>query len=247
MATATVHPVETEETERRPRQVHTITDRYSVANTFLLDDGKLIVVDPGSDTSVRLLLTYIQRFLKRSVSDIDLIVLTHLHEPHLAGLSLLRRYCQAPVAASAIIRTLAQEERGSIFPYFSHMAEKLLSHAAPHVDLLPPSYSAHLHWVELWLDDVSGLPEHPDWRVIASPGHTPESICLYNPFTLELLCGDTISTVEGHGPLLHVGANRQRLYETFQVLRELPVRYLYPGHGRPILAMHPLQHTEIQW
>src|SRR6266487_757156 len=67
------------------RCVHTITDRFSMANTFLIDDEHLVVVDPGSALNVQLLCNYIELFLQRSPADIDLIVLTHLHPDHTAG------------------------------------------------------------------------------------------------------------------------------------------------------------------
>ncbi len=100
--------------------------------------------------------------------------------------------------------------------------------------------------VDLWLEDVAGLPNHLDWRVIASPGHTPESLCLYNPFSYELLCGDTIITVEGSSTLVRVGINRGQLEQTLQTLRSLKVYYLYPGHGRPILSRHAITSLQIE-
>jgi hydroxyacylglutathione hydrolase len=101
--------------------------------------------------------------------------------------------------------------------------------------------------VDTWLDDVAGLPQHLDWRVIASPGHTPESLCLYNPFTYELLCGDTVITVEGGAPLVRGATDRRRLEDTLRVLRSLEVYYLYPGHGRPILGRRPLSNASVEW
>ena len=101
--------------------------------------------------------------------------------------------------------------------------------------------------VDFWLEDVAGLPYHADWRVIASPGHTPESLCLYNPFTRELLCGDTLVTMEGGSPLIGGTTNRRQLNETLHTLRSLEIRYLYPGHGRPILSPHPFQDMTVTW
>jgi glyoxylase-like metal-dependent hydrolase (beta-lactamase superfamily II) len=97
------------------------------------------------------------------------------------------------------------------------------------------------------LEDGSTLPFHPNWYSIASPGYTPESLCLYNPYTYELLCGDTIITLEGGSPMLRGGANRHQLTETLRLLRGLVVHYLYPGHGRPILSKDPLKDVEIEW
>jgi glyoxylase-like metal-dependent hydrolase (beta-lactamase superfamily II) len=134
-----------------------------------------------------------------------------------------------------------------MFPGLTHVAGQMLPGVLHHFDLFPPSYAHQIKLVDLWLEDGSGLPFHPDWLVIASPGHTPESLCLYNPFTYELLCGDTLITVEGGAPLLRSGTNRRQLSETLRMLRSLEVHYLYPGHGRPILSKHPLNNVDVEW
>lgn len=231
------------------RQVHTITDRFSMANTYLLNEESIIVVDPGTELNVRQLQAYLHNILHRPLSHIDLIVLTHLHPDHTSGVEALRKICAAPVAASAIIRYLAQgdmrERRGSAS--LAHLAEHFLTGPLQHVDLFPPIYERQCKMVDIWLEDVEGLPGHPNWRVIASPGHTPESLCLYNPFTQELLCGDTVITIQGGAPLLRGNTNRKQLEETLRMLRSLQVHYLYPGHGRPILALHPLNNVDVEW
>ena len=236
------------------RQVHTITDRFSMANTYLIDDEQLIVVDPGSELNVRLTLKYLQDFLHRAPTDIDLVVLTHLHPDHTAGVNFLRRICSTPVAASAAARQFAEVESQSsrAKPGITQLAGQVLSQATlpgalHHLDLFPPHYASQVKMIDIWLEDVAGLPRHPDWRVIASPGHTPESLCLYNPFTCELLCGDTVITIEGGAPFIRGATNRRQLEETVRTLRSLEVHYLYPGHGRPILAMRPLTNVSVEW
>ncbi len=230
-----------------PRRVHTITDRFSMANTYLIHDECLVVIDPGSDLNVRLLSHYMQTVLHHSPNAIDLIVLTHLHPDHTAGVESLRRICTAPVAASATIRALAQSEEQSILPRITHLTGHMLPGTLQHLDMFPPPYAQQAKLVDLWLDDVAGLPFHPDWRVIASPGHTPDSLCLYNPFTGELLCGDTVITIAGGSPLLRSGTNRRQLEETLRILRSLKVHYLYPGHGRQILGETPLTNVQVEW
>jgi hydroxyacylglutathione hydrolase len=236
---------ETQE-HRQRRCVHTITDRFSMANTYLIIDKRLIVVDPGSDRNVRLLQTYLQRFLHRSLDEIDLIVLTHLHTDHSAGVTALRHLCSAPLAASSVARTLTmgQDHEGLTSGL---LPDKRLPGILQHVDLFLPAYERYIRQIDLWLDDVAGLPDHPDWRVIASPGHTPDSLCLYNPFTRELLCGDTVTTVQGGAPLVRGSTNRRQLVDTLSVLRSLDVSYLYPGHGRPIPGQRPLSNMDVEW
>lgn len=241
---------------QQARQVHTITDRFSMANTYLVNDEHCIVIDPGSTLNTHLTLDYLKRFLHRSPGDIDLIVLTHLHPDHTAGVETLRKACKAPVAASIVAQQLVQswidggrqEIRSK--PGMSHFVGHVLSqHPLPaalhHLDLFSPPYEQQVQMVDIWLEDVAGLPNHLNWRVIASPGHTAESLCLYNPFSYELVCGDTVVTLEGGASLVHGSANRRTLEMTLQTLRSLNVLYLYPGHGRPILSRQAMANIQI--
>lgn len=237
---------------QQPRRVHTITDRFSMANTYLVNDERIIVVDPGSALNARLIVEYLRHFLHRVASDIDLIVLTHLHPDHTAGAEPLRQACNAPVAASIAAQRLVQSwETGETQEGWGHLMGRALSHRAlpgafHHLDLFAPHYEHQVQMVDIWLEDVAGLPGHLDWRVIASPGHTAESLCLYNPFSYELLCGDTVVTLEGGSTLVRVGSNRRQLEETLQTLRSLKVYYLYPGHGRPVLSKHAITNIQVE-
>lgn len=234
---------------QQPRHVHTITDRFSMTNTYVIDEERLVVVDPGSVLNTQLLLSYLQRFLHREPTDIDLIVLTHLHPDHTAGADMLRKATGAPIAASDAARHIAREVAESGVTGISQFVGQMFSQAhlpgvLHHLDLFAPAYERQAQLVDIWLKDVDGLPNHLDWRVIASPGHTPESLCLYNPFSYELLCGDTLITLDGGTALVRGGTNRRQLQQTMQTLESLKVYYLYPGHGRPILSMRALAHVE---
>ena len=234
---------------QQPRRVHTITDRFSMANTYLICEESMIVVDPASELNARLLVDYLQCFLSRSVGDIDLIVLTQLHPDHTAGVEALRQFCNAPVAASIGARQLeqAQPHRHRVRPGVSQLVGQVLPGTFHHLDLFPPEYTRQMQLVDIWLEDVTGLPNHLDWRVIASPGYTPESLCLYNPFTCELLCGDTMITLQGATQPRRGRANRSQLEETLQTLRSLEVYYLYPGHGRARLSRHAITNLRVEW
>jgi glyoxylase-like metal-dependent hydrolase (beta-lactamase superfamily II) len=226
----------------RARCVHTITDRFSVSNAYLIYEDRLIVVDPVSDIQVQLLLRYLQTFLHRSPSDIDMIILTHLQQDHTHGLQALRRVCSAPVAASAAAFSLTQQESQQPLQRAGRLAGVYYS-----AESFTPLYIHQLRYVTTWLQDVGGIPLHSDWRIIASPGRSPESLCLFNPFTHELISGNTLLTTEGHTSVLRRGGNRSQLHETLRVLRSLPVRYLYPAHGPQIVGLTPLSHVQVEW
>lgn len=226
----------------QPRRVHIITDRFSMTNTYLIDDGdRLIVVDPESTLNVRQLCFYLKHILRRELSDIDLIVLTHLNHGHMVGVETLRYLCKAPIAAFAIINS-TQIKKPNKLPAYNPWSHSILPGV---LKFWRPIYERQAHYIDTWLDDVQGLPGHPDWRVIASPGHTPESICLYNPFTYELLCGKIIISAQGIATLA-AGTNRRQQETTLKLLRSLRVHYLYPGHGRAIPGIRPFRNLHIE-
>jgi hydroxyacylglutathione hydrolase len=241
---------------QQARQVHTITDRFSRSNTYLVnDEERCFVIDPGSVLNTQLTLHYLQRFLHRAPNDIDLIVLTHLHPDHTAGVEALRKACKAPVAASIVAQQVVQSwvvgnrqeirSKPGMSYFVGHMLNQHHLPALHHLDLFSPRYEQQVQMVDIWLEDVAGLPNHLNWRVIASPGLTPESLCLYNPFSYELVCGDTVVTLEGGAALVHGSTNQHSLELTLQTLRSLNVLYLYPGHGRPILSRYALANIKI--
>ncbi|MFF2549524.1 MBL fold metallo-hydrolase [Nocardia sp. NPDC058058] len=78
------------------------------------------------------------------------------------------------------------------------------------------------------------LPGAPDWTILATPGHTDDSIAFWHPPTGTLLSGDAVLTRRGgvwHAPDVIDSLAAQR---TTAQLRGLPVRWLLPGHGLPM-------------
>lgn len=238
MNPATVDPLLPSQPELQPRQVHTITDRFAMANTYLLHADKLVVVDPHSEIHMALLQGYLERVLHRSMADIALVLLSHLHIDQTGGLNYLQRHCNPSIAAAANIRQVVHQQRR-------------LLHALPgmarQAGLLPAIFERQLRYVDTWLEDVAGLPANPQWRVIASPAHSPDSLCVYNPFTAELLCADTVIAIERRTPILRSGSDQRKLVEMLHFLRSLRVHYVYPGRGRPLMALDPLTHLSIEW
>ncbi len=242
---------------QQARHVHTITDRFARANTYLVnDEERCFVIDPGSLLNTELTLHYLQRFLRHTPDDIDLIVLTHLHPDHTAGVEALRKATGASVAASVIAQQLVQSWHAGnrenawgkmgLNHFVGHMSNQHTHQGVLyHHDPLSPRYEQQVQMVDIWLDDVAGIPNHQNWRVIASPGHSPESLCLYNPFSFELVCGDTIITLEGGAALVNGSSNQRILETTLQTLRSLNVLYIYPGHGRPILSSQAIKNIRI--
>lgn len=78
------------------------------------------------------------------------------------------------------------------------------------------------------------------WQAIASPGHDPLSIALYQP-DLQLLISADALWENGFGvvfPELEGASAFADVAATLDVFERLPVRWVIPGHGRIFTDMH---------
>jgi len=84
--------------------------------------------------------------------------------------------------------------------------------------------------------DAERLPRYRldfgDWEIIATPGHTEDSVSFYSAATKELICGDMIiGGKDGTGCLNRFCWDEGMIQEAFKMLNELICpRTIYPGH-----------------
>ena len=77
------------------------------------------------------------------------------------------------------------------------------------------------------------------WNVIASPGHDPESVMLYEPDLRLLISADALWE-DGFGvvfPELEGQDAFSDVRSTLDLIASLPVEWVIPGHGRPFTGV----------
>jgi len=68
-----------------------------------------------------------------------------------------------------------------------------------------------------------------DFRVLHTPGHSEDSICLFCPETGALFSGDTLYRISDAG-----GSYPRCYVHSLERIRDLQAKVIYPGHGDPI-------------
>ena len=66
--------------------------------------------------------------------------------------------------------------------------------------------------------------------VIHTPGHTPGSICLYDPVSKVLFTGDTVFEGGSFGRT-DIGGDEEQMIASLEKLTKVDAAALYPGHG----------------
>lgn len=177
--------------------------------SVLGDEGtrEAVVVDPGAD--IAKIVAVVEQHGLRVMQ----ILITHAHIDHIAGALELQRLTGAPVLYNQ--RDL---------PLVAMMETQAGWLGVETPEVAPPDASLeHLQTV-----GTATLP----LTVLHTPGHTPGSICLYQPGAALLLAGDTLFAGSIGRTDLPGGDTRTLLRSIAENLLVLPEETrVVPGHG----------------
>ncbi len=151
-----------------------------------------------------------------SLSEACCIILTHAHYDHTAALNSLdlpKRTAIMMHEADAHARDATSVSR--VF-------------GAP-----PPQFNVDI----LLKDNMSIDLGDVALTVLHTPGHTPGSICLYEPQSKSLFSGDTVFPNGSIGRTDLPGGSSKNIVNSISKLTEIDITTLYPGHG-PTTADH---------
>ncbi len=177
------------------------------ANTVFIDGAVPTLIDPGHSH----LFSYVAEGLLRDGVDlgrIKMVIFTHGHPDHLES---TERF------DDTIVRAMSAKE----YAYMQEEGSELFLATAARMPMKP---------FKLLLKEGTLNLGKETYEVILTPGHSPGSICLYNPKTKVLISGDTLFYL-GVGRTDLPGGDINRLAESIARLAKLDIEYLIPGHG----------------
>ncbi len=175
------------------------------ANCYLLEsNGEFLIIDPGAEPEILL-----NNFDHAKVAG---LVITHFHSDHCGAVNELVAATGAPVMVGA------PDIDGLGDPEISGFAEEGSDYRVDQVDR-PLVHGDVIAWGDSEL------------QVIATPGHTPGSICLWDRAGGYLFTGDTLFA-NGVGRTDFALGDPLAMRKTMVLLGELPDHtVVLPGHG----------------
>ncbi|MGD1153499.1 MAG: MBL fold metallo-hydrolase [Syntrophales bacterium] len=179
-------------------------------NTYLIDDKLKIIIDPGH----RHLFDHVRKNLAAlniSPDEIDVAIVTHGHPDHLEAVQELNK--------ATMFAMNAEEYR-----FISELAGQYFKSPEPLFFLREG-------------DLIIG--EH-SFEVIATPGHSPGSICLYWPEKKALFTGDLVFN-QSIGRTDLPGGNGGMLRESLKRISGMDIDYLLCGHGEIVVGKKEVQ------
>ncbi len=218
-------------------------------NLYLAEGEPLTLIDAGPryDPAREALTSALAGYGYR-ISDLQRIVLTHAHPDHCGIAAELVRISGADVLAHAAAANRlsgdAEAQRTTFYRDVMHWAgvpvDALQALAGARRDAR--RYSEPVALDRTLADgDVLQLGGE-DWRVLHTPGHTGDLICLYQPQRRVLLSSDHLLPDISSNPVIERAVPGQpglarRLVDYMAQLRrvaEMDIALTLPGHGQPI-------------
>ncbi|MFI3230291.1 MAG: MBL fold metallo-hydrolase [bacterium] len=165
-----------------------------------------IVIDPGAEPE-RLINT-----IEKNNLDLKYIVLTHGHFDHIGACDDLNKKYNAPIVIAEGEELLIEEPKNNL----STMIGESISIKAD---------------IVLKDGDIFKFGDNLEFKVIATPGHTPGGMCLYFEKQEVLISGDTLFKASVGRTDFPYGDSKV-LIQSLEKLKVLPdTTVVYCGHG----------------
>ncbi|MBE9547341.1 MAG: MBL fold metallo-hydrolase [Proteobacteria bacterium] len=232
-----------------------------LARTYVITgkDG-LMVVDVGSIGSAEDVVEYVTGTPGMELGDILYVVSTHFHIDHIGGIGHLLDKC--PPTTKALFNYMVEDylngkRKLSLIKNwfvgcvpasvastryvrkFSHFKfEGLAGIPLPGLrNIVKLPYGRDRIGYFKCEGDTGYNLGFDEWEVLATPGHTEDSVSFYNGASGELICGDMILNMKegGRGALNRFYWSRKLIIDSYNRLcNTIKPQTIYPGHGEII-------------
>jgi hydroxyacylglutathione hydrolase len=247
------------------RRVHPVPNTGLTRAYLVEGEEGLMAVDVGSLGCAQDVADHITHVLGRTPDDLHYITATHFHIDHIGGIGRLLEMC--PPRTRVLFHVMVNDYLSGnrkisliknwfvgltpatvvstrYLRRFSHLSvESLTGIPLPGLRNIVrlPFDTRRIDFFGDESDDVSSLGDFGfrEWVVLKTPGHTEDSVCLFNRTTAELLSGDLIVNIsrDGRGELNRFHWRRDRITKSYEYLRRtINPTVIYPGHGEVIVG-----------
>lgn len=167
-----------------------------IQDIYLIEsDEGLLLLDGCSRVDTHMICAFIKNELKRPLTELKLIVVSHMHPDHAGGAHKLRRLTGAAIASANTPGQWYQGARGLI-TYCVDLFLTLWVANRKRSGIKNIFYPRFLK-ADYFLPHDSHLPIFSDWRVFHTPGHTDRDISLYHHRRKCLYVADLMVLVKG--------------------------------------------------
>ncbi len=209
-------------------KIHQVAGR--IENITLIEyPEKILLLDTGSKKDYKLLVKFISDHLKRDMSDVSLVAVSHIHPDHSGGAFALRKKYNCLIAGHP---DLDKWYRG-ISGRMQQVADVFFSHFTATQASVP----ARRFWFkrkvmpDYKLSDGDPLPFFEDWTAYHTPGHTTNDIVFYHAASRTLYVSDLIVKINDKFHMPYGIPLPELMEESLKKISSFDVEILILPHG----------------
>ncbi|WP_332691527.1 MBL fold metallo-hydrolase [Halalkalibacter lacteus] len=227
-------------------------------HVYLICGDTITLVDTGPLTKEgkEVLISELKNF-GYSIKDIEQVILTHHHPDHvgLAGL-----FGHATIIGHRYLRPWLTKDRAFLNGCIEFFQKFYNEHGVPMevVEKVRRTSQAYISFIEQ--ADLNVIVKHGDkvpglsgWKVIEVPGHAQNHIMIIREHDHTAIGADVLLASISSNALLEApmkGEERPKTLlqyrHSLQVVKELNIKKLYPGHGEIIYEVNELINQRLQ-
>lgn len=167
-----------------------LLDGYIQSIYLAIYPDKLLLLDGCCRPDVAMVLEYIKTILQRPISDLKVVVVSHMHPDHAGGASKLRQATGCRIVSAHKPKQWYAGVGGQLM----HLVDTGLAYYVAkrqNRGFKNLWYPAYLH-PEITLHDGDCIPGFEDWQVFETPGHTDRDLSVFHKPTRQVYTADLI-------------------------------------------------------
>ena len=191
--------------------------------------SKILLIDTGSKKDYRRLENFIVHDLKRTMEDIKLVALSHVHPDHSGGSHALKKKHHRPIAG--------HPELDKWYGGFGGRMQQVADVFFSHFTAMKAGVPVRRFWFrrkirpDLFLKDRKPLPFFEDWIALYTPGHTTHDISFYHEASKTLYTGDMMVQINSSYHLPYGLALPDLMEASLKKVSSLKIDRLILPHG----------------
>lgn len=220
------------------QQLHSI-DGYIQSILIAEYQNKLLLLDGCCRADVDVIEDFIVNKLKRKMTDLTLIVVTHMHPDHAGAANYLRKKYGCKIAASNVAGQWYSGFDGKLM----HLTDMLLTLWVAKRKRKAKQYIYYSSTLkpDIFLSDNALLPGFEDWQVHFTQGHTDRDISLHHLPSKQIYVADLMVKIRDKFIPPYPVFYPSRYLTSLEKVKALNAQTLILAHGNKV------QLSESDW